>query len=129
MLQVIVFLDLFNMELNMKDTMSNNINNCDFVIIICTPRYKQRVQEEKSNARYELDLILKEKKKVIPLIYESDFSESVPDSIKDFLAIDFTKREHYYKNLIGFQNPKGIIPIVFGLNSEPTYEQMVHSFL
>jgi len=126
-LQVIVFLDLDDMELNMKDTMIKNITDSDFIIIICTPRYKQRVQEQ-SNARFELDTMLKEKKKTLPIIYEKDYSASVPDSLKDSLVIDFTKTEDYFKNMIGYHNPKGIIPTIFGIKSESTYEQMVNSF-
>jgi len=112
----------------MKDTMLKDVTDSDFIIIICTPRYKQRVQEEKSNVRFELDIILKEKKKTIPIIYEKDFSASVPDALKESLVIDFTKTEDYFKNMIGYHNPKGIIPTIFGIKSETTYEQMAHSF-
>jgi len=117
------------MELNLKDTMLNNINDSDFIIIICTPRYKQRVEEEKSNARFELDTILAKNKKVVSIIYEKSFSESVPHAIRDFLAIDFTKTEDYIKNMVGYYNPKGIIPTIFGVKAEQVYEKMIDSFL
>jgi len=129
LLRVVVFLDLFDMELNLKDTMLNNIDNSDFVFIICTPRYKQRVEgDEKSNARYELDTILEKDKKVIPIIYESTFSESVPNFLKEFLVIDFTKPEDYIKNMVGYYSPKGIIPTIFGIKIERPYEKIIDSF-
>jgi len=129
-LSVVVFFDLFDMELNLKATMLNNINDSDFVIIICTPRYKERVKMGSSNnARYELDTIMEKKKEIIPIIYEGDFSESVPDEFKAYLAIDFTKAKDYIKNLVGYKNPKGIISTIFGIKPEQTYENLIDSLL
>jgi len=129
LLRVVIFLDLFDMELNLKETMEKNINDSDFIIIICTPRYKQRVEEKGSNARFELDNLLNKNKKIIPIIYEGKFSESVPSDIRDSLAIDFTKIEDFIKNMVGYYNPKGIIPTIFGIKPDQIYEKMVDRFL
>jgi len=130
-LNVKVFLDLRDMELNMDDTMKFNIIDSDFIFIICTPRYKLRIQNTISNARKELDFILK-KKNIIPIIYEKEDSDNlysvVPEEINKYITFDFTNPENYFKNMIGYENPKGIIPVIFRLNNMIVYEAIVTDF-
>jgi myosin heavy subunit len=40
-----VFFDLDNMKNNLKSTMIDNITRSDYFIIICTPRWKERIQD------------------------------------------------------------------------------------
>jgi len=82
-LSVVVFFDLFDMELNLKATMLNNINDSDFVIIICTPRYKERVKMGSSNnARYELDTIMEKKRKLSQLFMKVIFLNRFQTNLK-----------------------------------------------
>jgi len=77
------FFDLFDMELNLKATMLNNINDSDFVIIICTPRYKERVKMGSSNnARYELDTIMEKKRKLSQLFMKVIFLNRFQTNLK-----------------------------------------------
>jgi len=44
-----VFLDIRNMQLNMSETMKTNIEKSDYIFIICTPRLKERAEEQSTN--------------------------------------------------------------------------------
>jgi len=121
------FLDIENMELNLKQTMEENIKKSDFFLVIATPRFKQRAEEPSSNnLKFELNLILEAKKQILPLLWEGDFNTSFPKDypFKDFLVYDFTKGD-YFRLLLGTTNPKGIVPTILGLQNDIVYAQLV----
>jgi len=115
------------MQLNMNNTMQQNIANSDYIFIIATPRLKERADEQTAtpnNLQFELNHIFNTKQgHILPLIWEGDFKSSIPTKylFSQNLCYDFTNI-NYYKLLIGAINPKGIIPVIFNIEHMTEYE-------
>jgi len=135
-----VFLDIRNMQLNMSETMKTNIEKSDYIFIICTPRLKERAEEQSTNPykinnlQIELNFIKNNNKEVIPLLIEGDYTSSLlskPINLTEHFVYDFTKHS-YYDLLIHYENPKGIIPVLLnGSNNDnysATYAPIVDHF-
>jgi len=137
---ITVFLDIRNMQLNMSETMKTNIEKSDYIFIVCTPRLKERAEESTNpdninNLQIELNHIKNTNKEIIPLLIEGDLTSSLPSNpinLKNYFAYNFTKAS-YYKLLIHYEKPKGIIPVLLnGNNNEnyiATYAPIVDNFL
>jgi len=125
-----VFLDIRNMQLNMSETMKTNIEKSDYIFIICTPRLKERGEEQSTNPykinnlQIELNFIKNNNKKVMPLLIEGDYTSSLlskPINLTEHFVYDFTKYS-YYDLLIHYENPhKGIIPVLLNESNNDNY--------
>lgn len=100
-------------DLNLGDRlpyfMEKSITDADFVLIICTPSYKEKSDSRLGGVGYEGHIISGEllknqnEKKFIPIIFSGDIKSSVPNFLSGKLAIDFTDIEHnddHYKDLL-----------------------------
>jgi len=129
-----VFFDLDDMTGDFKKTMHDNIDDSDFIFIICTPRYKSRIEVLSSGANLEFNYstLPDKQKQIILIIYEKETSDDLlsvlPEKIKNFMAFDFTNNENYFKNMIGYSNPKGIIPTIYKFFDCKPYEGLVETY-
>jgi len=129
-LGVPMFLDIMHLNYNIQQNMAEQIDRSSIMLIICTPRYRVRIQDLQSNVRFELDRALNRNKRIIPIIYENNTGnifDVLPVELQNYLAIDFTNPETYFKNMVGFA-PLGIIPSIFGIEVNMKYEFLVRDF-
>jgi len=134
-----IFFDVKDMQLNMNNTMQQNIANSDYIFIIATPRLKERADEQTAttapnNLQFELNHIFSTKQDhILPIIWEGDFKSSIPTkyTFSQNLCYDFSKNDSfiYYKLLIGATNPKGIIPVIFNIEYMNEYELLINEIL
>lgn len=128
------------MQLNMNDTMRQNITNSDFIFIVATTRLKERADEiippdkEPNNLQFELNHIFNTKQdRIIPLIYEGTFNTSIPtkNTFSKNLCYDFSNNDYVtnVKLLIGIAKPKGIISIICDIKDMKMYELYINEIL
>ncbi len=107
--------------------MEQEITNADYVLIICTPSYKEKADKRKSGVGYEGHIISAElvenhnEKKFIPIIRKGGVRESFPIYLSGKLGIDFkdnNKFEENYKDLLATLYGKNFKP---KMGSMPTY--------
>lgn len=89
--------------------MEQEITKADYVLIICTPNYKEKADNRKSGVGYEGHIISQElmenhnERKFIPLIRKGGVSESFPIYLSGKLGINFkddSEFEENYKDLL-----------------------------
>lgn len=89
--------------------MENSISECDIILLICTPKYKQKADSRISGVGYENNIITAElyetqcENKYIPVLFEGTWKESVPIWAKGKIAVDLTNPSEYafeYKRLL-----------------------------
>lgn len=89
--------------------MENSIIQCDVVLIICTPQYKQKADGRIAGVGYENNLITAElykthcENKFIPVLFEGTWKKSVPAWAEGKLGVDLTdstKNIFEYKRLL-----------------------------
>jgi len=89
--------------------MENSITNADYVLIICTPIYKEKSDSRKGGVGYEGHIISGElftrghERKFIPVIRKGTSKSSIPNCLSGKLGIDLTSGNHYedsYKDLL-----------------------------
>jgi len=126
-----VMLDIHNMEGDIDSYMEKGIKSSDRVLLICTPRLVQRLNDiapKPNNLQKEIKAALEKQKVspkfIIPLILEGDWEASMPKTIPNILALDFTKSEEYYERMV-YVSPKGLIPMILGLEDSAAYNGMV----
>lgn len=123
-----VFLDIGDMHGHMKKRMHDNLKDSDVIITINTPRFKTRAEavdmlsRPKTNLGFEYKLTLEKSKDIpygiIPLHYSGGFNDSFPGALKEYLIRDCRDIEQYSAALVATQRPLGIIPAIYGIDSD-----------
>lgn len=89
--------------------MEQSISKADYVLIICTPTYKEKSDSRKGGVGYEGHIISAEllsygnDRKFIPIIREGTIAQSLPKCLSGKLGIDLTDGKNYengYNDLI-----------------------------
>ncbi len=89
--------------------MEKEIRDNDFVLIICTPKYKTKSDNREGGAGYEGDIMTAEilnkgnQRKFIPILRSSDWNNSAPSWLSGKYYIDFRTdpiREENYNDLL-----------------------------
>jgi len=96
-------LDQYNLSLGdrLPQFMEQSVSMADYVLIICTPLYKEKSDARKGGVGYEGHIITGElfrggnERKFIPVIRKGNVSESLPISLDGKLAVDLTDGMHY----------------------------------
>lgn len=107
-----VYLDVKCIHGNLEEYMKKKVTKSDFILVICTPYFKERVEaEQASNVKFEMDTIFEQGKSFVPLIWEGNFGTSVPSNypIGKNLALDFSKGR-YIDLLTDIVNSRGLLP-------------------
>ncbi len=101
-----VILDQYHLSLGdrLPHFMEKSVGDADYVLIICTPTYKQKSDDRLGGVGYEGHIISGElftkgnDRKFIPVIRKGDVSEVLPASLVGKLAIDLKDGSHYDTN-------------------------------
>lgn len=89
--------------------MEQSISGADYVLIICTPTYKEKSDARKGGVGYEGHIISAEllsygnERKFIPIIRKGTITQSLPKCLSGKLGLDLTEGKHYetgYKDLV-----------------------------
>lgn len=114
-------IDQYDLELGdrLPQFMENEISNADYVVIVCTPAYKEKADNRRSGVGYEGHIISEElmsnknERKFIPVIKKESVKESMPKFLAGKLAIDFTKEE------LDEENINDLITTLHGVKKKP----------
>lgn len=96
-------------DLNYGDSISkfidNNIEKADYILVICTKKYKEKSELRIGGVGYEVNIFAnhvmngKNKKKIIPILREGSQETSIPLFLSGKYYIDFSSQEKYSENL------------------------------
>lgn len=84
--------------------MEQSVSNADYVLIICTPTYKEKAEGRKGGVGYEEHIITGElfakgnEKKYIPVIRKGNTSNALPVSLAGKFAVDLKDGPNYETN-------------------------------
>ncbi len=84
--------------------MANAIRESDFVLIVCTPKYKHKAETDAGGVRYEGDIIQAEvllrgnNRKFIPVLRRGSWLESAPIELSGKYRIDLREGSEYGSN-------------------------------
>jgi CHASE2 domain-containing sensor protein len=92
----------------LPEFMEKSIRQSDFVLIICTPKYKARSESPTGGVRYEGDIIKGEvfatgdHRKFIPILRRGNWTESAPSYLIGKFYLDFREGQHtdMYRDLL-----------------------------
>lgn len=115
-------LDQYDLSLGdrLPQFMETSISSSDYVLIICTPEYKQKADSRKGGVGYEGHIISGElltdgnERKFIPVIRKGTFSTAVPNFLKGKLGIDLSNEKWYEDNF------KDLIATIWGEKKKPS---------
>lgn len=124
-----VYLDITEIKGEISAWMKEGINESDYIILIGTPRYKQRASQE-TNVKFEYERITEKlasssnRALLLPLLYSGDFNTSFPEPVLKHLIRDFRRTENYHQYLLGLIKPLGMVPHIYpDLEEEQHYRQ------
>ncbi len=136
------FLDLKDMTGNMTERMRQNVMQSDHILLIGTPRFKERTLtvagQAPSNIAFELGLALEKGQRnadaLLSLLYSGDFSSAFPlslnGSLSNTLIRDCRKPHEYYARLMNLESPLGIIPaMLFGRPHQSSRPRNASTFI
>lgn len=120
-----VTLDQYDLSLGdrLPYFMEQSISNADYVLVICTPAYKQKSDKRSGGVGYEGHIISGElltqgnERKFIPIIRRGTFDEAIPVCLSGKCAIDLTETPYYEENL------KKLIVTLWGGKFKPNIGQ------
>lgn len=115
-------------ELNYGDRlpqfMEEEITSADYVLIICTPNYKEKADNRKSGVGYEGHIISGElmkghsERKFIPVIRKGEIEDCYPRYLYGKLGIDFRDDNKFE------QNYKDLLATIYGKRKKPQLGQI-----
>ncbi len=99
---ITVFIDQEDLFLgdSLTEYMESKIRESDFILIICTPKYKEKSDRRIGGVGYEGDIItgeifsLRNNRKFIPILREGTWQTSTPSWLKGKMGVDFTGNEY-----------------------------------
>lgn len=100
--------------------MEQAISNADYVLIICTPSYKEKSDARKGGVGYEGHIISAEllsygnEKKFIPIIRKGSVTQALPMCLSGKLGIDLTDGKHYDNGYID------LVTTIYGAKRKPS---------
>lgn len=114
-------LDQYDLSLGdrLPQFMEQSVTNADYVLIICTPTYKEKSDARKGGVGYEGHIITGElfakgnERKFIPVIRKGNVSEALPVSLTGKLAIDLRDGTHYDTNF------EDLVTTLKGISKKP----------
>ena len=89
---------------SISEFIDNNLEKADFIIVICTKKYKEKSDARIGGVGYEVNIIAnqmmndKSKKKIIPILREKSPENSIPLFLSGKYYIDFSSQEKYSEN-------------------------------
>lgn len=87
-----------------------SIKNCDYIIVICTPYYKEKADNRTGGVSYEnsiiRDYIDSNQKIIIPVLARGTWDESIPTWALGIHGVDMSTKESY---MVGIEKLKATI--------------------
>jgi TIR domain len=129
-----VRLDVTNMNGNIKEYMQQGIQECDFILLIGTPYFKQRIEQyPESCVAFEVSLAKQKaemkSKCLLPILFEGNYDESFPKDFKNYLIRDFRNQQNYRDSMIQLENPLGLIPSIYEITFvDKDYKQLLKTY-
>lgn len=122
-------LDQYDLSLGdrLPQFMEQSVTNADYVLIICTPTYKEKSDTRKGGVGYEGHIISGElfakgnERKFIPVIRKGNVSDALPICLAGKLAIDLKDGLHYDTNF------EDLITTLKGVSKKPPINITVSS--
>lgn len=119
-------IDQYDLEIGdrLPQFMEREITNADYVLIICTPNYKEKANNRKSGVGYEGHIIAGElfknqnEKKFIPIIRKGQIEECFPTYLIGKLGINFKNDDKFEESL------KDLLATIYGQKSKPKLGSM-----
>lgn len=116
-----VTLDQYEVSLGdrLPKFMEEAITKSDYVMIICTPSYKEKADKRESGVGYEGHIISEElmsnhnERKFIPLIRKGTIKEAFPTFLKGKLGINFTNESNFRENY------NDLLATLYGAKAKP----------
>jgi hypothetical protein len=128
-LQIEVLLDIKDMNGVMKTFMVEGIARSDYVLLIGTPRFKERASQPETNLALELKHALRKPlDRLVPLLYRGTRNSAFPECLHDLLIRDFSVSGNYYHLMTQLQGPVGLIPSLLNLRNDRHYIALVDHF-
>lgn len=99
--------------------MEQSITAADYVLIICTPLYKEKADNRKGGVGYEGHIITEElyskgnERKFIPVIRKGSFNDAMPTFLAGKLGIDLKDSIHFDNNY------RDLITTIYGVKLKP----------
>ena len=94
---------------SISEFIDNNIEKADYIIVICTKKYKEKSESRIGGVGYEVNIIANQmmngKKKIIPILREGSQETSIPLFLSGKYYIDCSSQENYsenFKKLVDF---------------------------
>lgn len=90
---------------SISEYMEKNIENADYILVICTKKYKEKSKLRIGGVGYEVNIIVNQmmndnkKKKIIPILREGSQETSIPLFLSGKYYIDFSSQENYSENI------------------------------
>jgi Ran GTPase-activating protein (RanGAP) involved in mRNA processing and transport/predicted Ser/Thr protein kinase len=115
-----VYLDITHLDGNMKTYMSEKIQESNYILLIGTPRFKERAEDPTTHLGFEIQHALARTElhphALVPLLYAGRFATAFPvNVIKELLIRDMRNPRHYYYQMAQLENPLGLIPGLWGI--------------
>jgi hypothetical protein len=120
----------------LPEFMEKAIRNNDYVLILCTPNYKQKSDSRKGGVGYEGDIMTGEvftgsnRRKFIPVLAGRDWSASAPSWLLGSYYVDLSKEktfdENYRKLLVALFDDR---PKISEIGDKPYSSEKVIEFL
>lgn len=117
-----VSLDQYDLSLGdrLPQFMEQEISNADYVLIICTPTYREKSDARMGGVGYEGHIISGElfsvhnERKFIPVIRRGSQMTSIPKCLEGKVWVDLTEHGNYNANY------KDLVETIFGGKQKPT---------
>lgn len=115
------YLDQYDLSLGdrLPQFMEQQITNADYVLIICTPMYKEKADNRKGGVGYEGHIISAEllsshnERKFIPVIRKGTRSTAIPTFLSEKLGVDLSVQKN------NDDNYKDLVTTIFGGKKKP----------
>jgi len=127
------WLDVEQMSGDIDAQMAQNIQNSDVVLVIGTPLYLKRCQQD-TNVRKEYEEILVQQKSrelpVFPLHFLGNLSDALPEVLQQSPHLVDLRRiddEHTYLEIMTHPE-RGLIPLLLGINKSTLYREPYQAF-
>lgn len=119
-------IDRYDLEIGdrLPQFMEQEITNADYVLVICTPNYKEKANNRKSGVGYEGHIIAGElfqnqnERKFIPIIRKGQIDECFPTYLIGKLGINFKNDDKFEESL------KDLLATIYGQKSKPKLGSM-----
>jgi hypothetical protein len=123
-----VTLDIRDMKYDMKKFMVKNIQKAHKLLLICTPRLRERASDPiKNNLQLELKTALEKEKTtpnfITPMLLSGTVQNAMPPQVNNVLAVHLTPQSDHYLSMASL-TPMGLIPMLLGLERDKDYKHM-----